>query len=158
MGSFFNGQSKFIEAIFTIVSSIRPLTFHPKLEFLLEKSRPKIAVQRSCVLITNQNLEGQNVHEVSSNWHKRKCRIKPILVRVTLVVLLRLARIVSCTLEISKNTVAPVMKSHEGSEDLKRYLTHYEDVVRHLERTHLQQTNKLNDDLSSTLCQVNFPF
>ena len=59
-----------------------------------------------------------------------------------------------------KNTLAPVMKGHEGSEDLKRYLTHYEDVVRHLERTHLQQTNKLNDDLSSTLCQVrdNSPF
>ena len=46
------------------------------------------------------------------------------------------------------------------TEDLKTYLTHVagQDVVQHLERTHLQQTNKLNDDLSSTLCQVNFPF
>ena len=46
------------------------------------------------------------------------------------------------------------------TEDLKTYLTHVagQDVVQHLELTHLQQINKLNGDLSSTLCQVNFPF
>ena len=66
--------------------------------------------------------------------------------------LLRLAPIVSLFLETLKNTVAPVM-SHEKAEELKKCLTHYEDVVRHLERTHLSQTNKLNDDLSSTLRQ-----
>ena len=66
--------------------------------------------------------------------------------------LLLLAPIVSLFLETLKNTIAPVM-SHEKAEELKKCLTHYEDVVRHLERTHLSQTNKLNDDLSSTLRQ-----